>query len=156
MVFRRRRRIFVDSRVQGALATRVVIYWVHCLVSVSFMLTIWVIFTGQPQSSSDLMRQVWSRGGPALLASLLLVPLVIFDCIRVSNRFVGPLIRLRKAMRQAADGQAVSPIDFRKDDFWQELATDFNRLCEQLGRVAAEPTSSDEDETEFAEPAEMV
>jgi hypothetical protein len=145
--------------VQGALALRVAIYWVHCLVTVSFMLTIWVIFTGRPQSSTDLLLQVWGRGGPALLASLLLLPLVLFDCLRVSNRFVGPLLRLRRAMREAADGRPVSAINFREDDYWQELADDFNRLCEQLekvGVVERSQNAEENDEADTAQPAGMI
>ena len=60
--------------------------------------------------------------GPVVIVSLLLLPLVIFDMIRFSNRFVGPLLRLRRSMRQLARGQRVEPLKFRSNDLWQDLA----------------------------------
>ena len=36
-----------------------------------------------------------------------------------------------------AEGQEVTPLEFRKGDFWDELAVDFNRVAE---RVQSTPT----------------
>jgi methyl-accepting chemotaxis protein len=132
---RRRRKMFVDSSVQGALVARVTMYWVHFLVAVAFLTTCWVVYTGNARNSGELAARVWQYCGPPLIASLLLLPLVILDCIRITNRFVGPLIRLRRGMRELAEGQEPQPILFRKHDYWQDLATDFNNVCREVQTI---------------------
>ena len=62
-----------------------------------------------------------------------MVPAFIYDTIKLSNRFVGPILRLKNSVRSVADGKPVSPLKFRGGDFWHELADDFNRLNEKLG-----------------------
>ena len=42
--------------------------------------------------------------------ALALLPLVVVDVLRLSNRFVGPLLRLRRSLRQLARGEYVEPI----------------------------------------------
>lgn len=69
--------------------------------------------------------------GPLVLTSLVLVPLIMFDVVAISNRFVGPLFRMRRSMRALAAGQEVEPIYFREKDFWQDVAQEFNLV---LGR----------------------
>ena len=88
--------------------------------------------------------------GPALMASLLLLPLMIVDVIRFSNRFVGPLVRLRRSMRELARGECVGPIEFRDADFWQEIAEEFNAVRD---RVQTSATAAQADHEEEKEPA---
>ena len=70
--------------------------------------------------------------GPAIVVGVLLLPLAVFDVLRLSNRFVGPFFRLRGAMRQLARGERVDPIFFRRGDFWQEFADEFNAVAARL------------------------
>jgi hypothetical protein len=39
--------------------------------------------------------------------------------------------RLRRALREAAEGNVARPLQFRDDDFWREVADDFNRALGQ-------------------------
>ena len=62
----------------------------------------------------------------------------MLDTIRLSNRFAGPVSRLRNAMRKVADGGSYEPLKFRGNDFWTELADDYNRfMVETERRIAA-------------------
>jgi len=70
-----------------------------------------------------------------LVVSLCLLPLVLVDVVRLSNRFAGPAYRLRRAMRQLAHGEKVQPITFRQGDFWKEFADDFNRIAARLEKA---------------------
>ena len=131
----KRKKLFVDASVQGALVMRAVTYWFYCLVTIAFMMTCWIIFSDRPSSSTELFLRVWGRCGPAFIASVLLLPLVMVDCLRTSNRFVGPLQRIRKALRDVAAEKDVPYIAFRKGDFWCEMADDFNRLNDRVKRL---------------------
>ena len=127
-----RKHIFVDAKVQGALVLRVAMYWVFCLLSLSLMLLCWRIFTGPARLFYTHFADMWYYYGPALVASFLLLPIVLVDIVRVSNRFAGPLVRLRRSMRALARGEEVQPIHFRGRDFWQEFADEFNAIAARL------------------------
>lgn len=91
---------------------------------------------------------MWFHYGPALIASLLLLPLVIADIVRLSNQFVGPLLRLRRSMRQLARGEYVEPIEFRDTDFWQDFADEFNGVVARIQEPAPFPVPDDMDQEE--------
>ena len=127
----KRNRLFVDIDVQVALMWRVALYWGTFAVAVLLMQFCWVAFTARPTSSVDLLQRALGACGPAIIASVLLIPLVLVDCLRVSNRFVGPVFRLRRAVRELSQGISTEPIVLRRDDFWHDLTEDFNRLVEK-------------------------
>jgi len=143
-----RKRFFVDPKVQGLLVARVVLYWIFCLSSIILMLLCWRIVTGPARVFYTHFDDMWFHYGPALIASLLLLPLVVIDVIRFSNRFVGPMLRLKRSMRQLARGDDVEPIEFRDADFWKEFATDFNAIRARIQETAVAPAVKHEETEE--------
>lgn len=148
-----RRKIFVDPNVQGALVMRVILYWVACLTTITLMLLCWRILTGPARFFYTHFDELWFNFGPALVASFVLLPLVIIDIVRLSNRFVGPLVRLRRSMRALARGEAVEPIQFRQGDFWQDFADEFNGVLARMESLSrkSEPSQGHRDESEWPE-----
>jgi len=144
-----RKRLFVDPKVQGALVARVVLYWVLCLITITLMLLCWRIMTGSARLFYTHFGEMWFFYGPAVVASFLLLPLVVIDIIRLSNRFVGPMLRLRRSLRALARGEHVEPLEFRDADFWHEFADEFNAV---LRRVQGENSAPQESVGEQAEP----
>jgi hypothetical protein len=128
----KRRQLFVDPKVQGGLIVRVVMYWVFCLMGITLMLLCWRIVTGPARPFYTHFEAMWFHFGPALIASFVLLPMVIIDVVRYSNRFVGPVLRLKRSMRQLAHGEEVELLEFRNADFWQEVAVDFNAIRNRL------------------------
>jgi hypothetical protein len=145
---RKRKQLFVDPKVQGALILRVVLYWVVCVVTITLMLLCWRIATGAARPFFTHFDDMWFHFGPALVASFVLLPLVIYDIVQMSNRFCGPLFRLRRSVRALARGEHVRPISFRDGDFWPEFALEFNTLLAHIQRdvppVPAEPPAETE------------
>jgi hypothetical protein len=123
-----RKRLFVDPKIQGALIVRVILYWMFCLMTIVMMLICWRVAAGPSQPFWIHLTDLWSYNGPALIASFVLLPLVEIDIVKLSNRFVGPLLRLRKSMRSLARGERVEPLEFRNNDFWREFADEFNAV----------------------------
>jgi hypothetical protein len=145
---RERKQLFVDPKVQGALILRVVLYWVVCVVTITLMLLCWRIVTGPARPFYTHFDDMWFHFGPALVASFLLLPLVVYDIVQMSNRFCGPLFRLRRCMRALARGEHVAPISFRDGDFWPEFAQEFNTLLARFQRgvppTPLEPAAEEE------------
>ena len=144
----RRRKLFVDPKIQGALVLRVVGYWFFFLVTMATVLVSIRLLIGAARLFSwdwDI-ADFWWWYGPAAVASLSLLPLLVVDTIRMSNRFVGPLIRLRREMRHLAAGDAAKTIRFRPGDFWQDFAEEFNAVARRMELLEAQasrtPTSA--------------
>lgn len=141
MAIGKRRQLFVDPKVQGALIVRTVAYWGFCLIAVTMMLLLWRVFSVPGRTFAFHVDWLWFHYAPAAIASLLLLPIIVLDSMRMSNRFAGPLVRLRRAMRRLAEGENVQPINFRDDDFWSECAEDFNRMLARQQCVMQEKSS---------------
>ena len=140
-----RKHLFVDPQVQGALVMRVVMYWCVCAISLTLMLLCWQIVTGPARLFYKHFGDLWLHYGPVLVAAMLLLPLVVIDIIRLTNRFAGPLFRLRRSMRALARGESVEPLEFRDSDFWQDFAGEFNAVLARVqppAPVAAETDAS--------------
>ena len=135
---RQRRRLFVDPKVQGALLIRAVMYWGFSLMAVTIMLLCWRIFTGPARAFWTHFDDMWFQFGSAFVASLLLLPLVIMDAVRISNRFCGPVVRLRSGLRSMGRGEEVGPLHFRETDCWSEMADDFNAVRARIDRLERE------------------
>jgi hypothetical protein len=128
----KRTRLFIDPPVQGRLLCRVVIYWLTGVAVIGALagLQVWLESSGAPMNV--VLNRALLAFGPALIAALILLPLVLFDALRFSNKFAGPIFRLRNAVRRLADGTSYEPIHFRKGDYWFDLAEEFNRLADRL------------------------
>jgi hypothetical protein len=149
----RRRQFFVDPKVQGALVLRVLLYWFVCLITITLMLLCWSVIR-TPRMFYTYLDDLWFQYWPALIASFILLPMVVVDVIKLSNRFAGPLVRLRRAMRALAQGEEVRPIKFRDNDFWQDFADEFNAIAARMQQVA--PPSTPAPQTDSQEEPELV
>jgi sensor histidine kinase YesM len=132
MKSKKRRRLFIDRPVQGGLIRRTVIYWILCMLVVTNMAICWLVVPKNPSSFGEFVAMTYDVIGPVLTTSVFVVPLIIFDCVRMSNRFAGPVYRLHREIKRIADGQEAAPIQLRKGDHWQEIADDFNRMLERI------------------------
>lgn len=128
----KRRQLFVDPAVQTAFVLRAVFYWVTCMVTVVMMLCFTSMLAEPARLFYPNADSLWFRFVPTALTALFMLPMIIFDMLRLSNRLVGPVFRLRRALRQLADGQPVQPIHFRDGDFWRDFADEFNTIAAQL------------------------
>jgi hypothetical protein len=126
----RRRKLLVEPHFQCTLAVRVVSYWCFWMLSLGLLLFCWRVATGPRMPAAAHIRMLFLQLGPPALASFVLVPILVVDTLRLSNRLVGPLVRLKDGMRRLTRGEPVKPIHFRTGDFMDELATEFNKLAE--------------------------
>ncbi len=151
---RYRKQLFVDRKVQGALVIRAVGYWLFCLLTMSLALLLWRLWTGPARLFYLQFDEMWHWYGPAAIASLLVLPLVVIDIVRLSNRFAGPLYRLRREMRKLANGEPVRAIKFRDGDFWMEFADEFNAVAKRLDLLETSGKNEDYKGQEVGENSE--
>jgi hypothetical protein len=146
-----RKRLFVDVKLQGALLVRLLLYWLMCLFTIGVLMHCYRIVCGIAPTADEF--EVFFRS--AVIGTIAFLPLALYDLMRLSNHFAGPILRLRRAMQELARDEYVDPIRFRKGDFWQEVAADFNAVAElvQARRSDQAPDTSRETADETMEPA---
>lgn len=147
----RRSKQFVDAAVQGALVRRLAGHWiVFMVVSTILMLGLRVLSDPfQPiamHCKGFLQDQLFF-----LLLMVCMTPIFLWDTVKLSNRFVGPVLRVHRALSDLNQGKEIQEINFRKGDFWQELADEVNCLLRKQQQVAS---GSAEGGTEMEEPAQ--
>lgn len=128
----KRTKSLVDPEVQGGIMRKVAVHWILFFICNAVALMIWVRLFEQPdadwgQTFGDTMR----RFLPFFIITAALIPAFVLDTLKMSNRFAGPVSRLRRALHDAREGRAVKPLKFRGRDYWQDMATDFNALLER-------------------------
>lgn len=147
-----RRKHFIDAHVQGALVRRIIFHWAVFL-SVAFVVSFLLQAISNPfRPLGEQMRDLWYTHGPFLVVTIFLLPVFIVDTIKISHRFAGPIFNLRRAIREAASGETPRLIKFRNNDFWHELAEDYNALVKRFAPEAASGESAGE-EAKPASPA---
>lgn len=65
-------------------------------------------------------------------ALILLAPLFAYDLLKLSNRFAGPIFRLRRELIRLDKNESKDPISFRETDFWSDLQKPFNAVRDDL------------------------
>jgi len=142
-----RRKVFIDSSVQGALARRIILHWVSFLAVACLTAFVLQVLSNPFRSLSDHLQDLWWNQGPFLLVMLFLLPVFVVDTVKISHRFAGPIFSLRRAMREIAQGKPAHRLKFRTNDFWHELSEDFNAMLVHLGVLEGEEGDDSEHES---------
>jgi|GEM_PF-913410 len=125
----RKQLLLVDLQVQGGLILRVIGYWAAMLITVTTFLITWRMLTGPARPFWTHFDDLWFQYKLPFLGVTLILPLLIYDALRYSNRFAGPVMRFRRAMRELAHGIKPANLQLRGGDFWLELADEFNAVA---------------------------
>ena len=134
----KRRKALVDPEVQGGILRKIAVHWVIFFICNAMALMIWIRLFEQPdadwgQTFGDTLR----RFLPFFIITIALIPAFVWDTLKLTNRFAGPILRLRSALADASEGRAVQPLHFRSSDFWQEIAVNFNKLMDRQTETEA-------------------
>ena len=137
----KRHKLMVNPKLQWMLLLRVIVYWLACMATIEFFGLAWLIATepAQPTFAAYFINYDWRAvGGRLLLATLLLVP-IVWDMLIFSNRFAGPIFRMRRILHGVAQGNAVEQIQLRRGDYWQGFVDDLNAALQRLATQQISP-----------------
>jgi hypothetical protein len=127
-----RTRLYVDREVQGSLLKRILCHWVAFVLSLIVLLVALQYFEN-PLSSFDEQVEVFlSRHAITFVVLFVLLPLFIYDALKLTHRFAGPMVRVRRMLGQLAVGEPTDPLHFREGDFWNDVANNFNAIRARL------------------------
>lgn len=132
----RRKKQYVNARVQGRIIGRMAAYWI--LYHFVLWHGLFVYRYAQHRLSSagggtampfrEMYGEFWTDYSPLLFCAALILPLFMIDFVRMTHRIVGPLVRVRHALHQLMDGQRVNSVEFRKGDLLTEFESEFNEF----------------------------
>ncbi len=126
----KRGKVYVDSLVQGALARRIVAHWCSFFALSLISLGALELFLGDPTLTlQGHLAVLWSKYAFFVILMVAILPTFVYDSMKLSNRFVGPILRLRESIGALAKGEKVGELKFRDNDFWRELSDDFNAVA---------------------------
>lgn len=129
---KKRTKNYIDPTVQKSLVRRLIFHWL-AFFAISFFVAFCLQFFNDPfRSFPEHFSQLWWNHGFVFLVMFLLLPVFAYDAIRVSNRFAGPVSRLRKTIQELSEGKESKPLEFRENDFWKNLAKEFNGMVDTL------------------------
>ena len=125
--------VYVDRLVQGALARRIVVHWCVFFALSMISLTALELFLGDPELSlTDHLSVLWGKYAFFVILMVSILPTFVYDSMKLSNRFAGPVMRLRESIHDLAQGESVEELKFRDNDFWRELSDDFNAVAKRV------------------------
>ena len=125
----KRRRALVDPEVQGDVLRKIAIHWVVFFICNACALTIWIRLFEQPDADwGQTFGDTIKRFLPFFIITMALIPAFVWDTLKLTNRFAGPILRLRSTLADASRGLKVAPLHFRTNDYWQEIAQNFNAV----------------------------
>lgn len=130
-----RQQVWVDKGVQGILVGRVILYWTCALLYVGIGSACFQ-YNQNPEwtlakHSQVLFGQIW----PWLPTAIILLPLAMYDVVRLSSLFAGPIYRLRKHFAALRQDIACAPLIFREEDHWRDLAAPINDMQAEILRL---------------------
>ena len=134
-----RKQNWCDSSVQGALLRRVFCHWLIFFVVASLSVVMLQTLLGDP--AVPLKERLMNEAGEFVFMAIVLLslfPAFMLDTIRFSNRFVGPVGRLRRYMNQLGRDGNTEHCNFRDNDFWSEAAAEFNTVADRVAAQQAE------------------
>lgn len=113
--------LIIERQIQTMLAKRVGLYWVACC-SYFAMVMYFSQWLSNPEISAwehfvDFAVDA-SHWAPALL---LLTPLIIYDMLRTSQRFLAPVIQVRDQLQRMVGGQRGEQLEIPEEGFLRDL-----------------------------------
>jgi hypothetical protein len=133
--------------VQTRLTFRLGVYWLLAQVCVWNVVFIWRVLQEAPGNPVEQYGRFLADYTPALVGTLLLLPVLAWDALRFAHRVFGPVYRVRRTLQALAAGEPVRPVRLREDDFLGEVRDDVNHMLEALqrrGLPVLQPTGPDE------------
>ena len=128
-----RRRMWVVNpalqyRFTGILLAAITVMWAGAIASV--YLAIWITLrTFDAPSNPSAVTQLGLVGIIVTTELLLIAPIVVWVGIRWTHRVAGPLVRIKWALEQMAQGRFDLHLTLRKGDALVDVADAINRLA---------------------------
>lgn len=133
MSFNRRKKLLVDPQVQWPLLGRIAFHWGAAVVASLAFLSVMQVFSSTEQMTvSEHAAKMWDSYGVLIVVLGTLSPVFLYDTLKLSHRFAGPMVSFRRSLKDLSEGKEIEPMKFRKGDHWVEMAEHLNKIASEL------------------------
>ena len=133
-----RKKLWINQEVQGAIICRTVLHWFFYMTAIIFAVVIYRSWIDPDEMAIRFVYDSFEYFAPAVLASVLLLPCVVYDTLKETHRVAGPIHRLKAEMTELASGGPSRNLKFRDGDHWSDIADTFNFLSESHEQLRTE------------------
>ncbi len=143
-----RHALYVCPKFQGRVLLQVSFYWLayHFLLW-NLLFIVRYVEVQSEAGGQGLQRPLidlyaeFARGHMLIVwCALGVLPLVLWDVLKLTHRIAGPLSRFRATLQALTAGRHVPFVRIRKDDLLHEFEQDFNAYLAQLEARTQPPT----------------
>ena len=137
-----RRQWFIDPSVQKDLMMRFVYYWASAMLFLTLPIAIIRSVASPEQSFVQHLLNAFATHWPILVSLSLMLPLAARDMLKFSNRFAGPIYRLRRELNRFSETEEIGEVEFRQGDKWRDVADGINELVRYVHKLEQELVDS--------------
>jgi len=130
-----RNKLYVSQAIQGRMLRNVALYWLV------YHLIFWHLLFIVGGLGSDISLPFGVRYMNFFTDHFLLIicgaailPMVLWDMLKLTHRTVGPFVRFERAMKEMAQGKQITKVTLRKKDHVTEFLGVFNEFVEYHNR----------------------
>ncbi|XZE55440.1 hypothetical protein SH139x_001451 [Planctomycetaceae bacterium SH139] len=141
--------LVIEPKIQWTLAIRTIIHWVACVTYFAVVLFFTQMLYDPEQSFWEHVRAYTFDALHWLPAILLLLPLVVYDTLRVSQRIVTPVLQVQAGLAELVQDQKSAQLEIAEENYFPELLSHFNQVRGMVGNAQPEELSDEEAEMEL-------
>jgi hypothetical protein len=127
-----RRQLLIDRAVQTPVLQRTALYSVCGALYFMVIMFFGVSADAPDQAWYVTLLQCFDEAVYWAPGIMLLAPVIVYDILTLTNRFVGPVFRLRREMQRLVNQEECFELNFREGDYWTEMADLFNQVREEV------------------------
>ena len=133
-----REQLLIERDVQLSLILRALLYGTACM---TYFTVVQYFAQANNRPAAPALETILSLTDEAIYwvpGFFMLGPLMIYDMLRITNRVAGPIFVLRRELTGLNKGESGRPLRFRNDDYWDSLASEFNKVRDELLNLRSE------------------
>ncbi len=137
MAKRFRLKKLINWTVQGPIVTRLIIHFLSYNIATLFLLllvygikTSLAAIAETPVSAEPLT--FWQQAAPVVICMCVMMPFMIWDLIKLTNRIAGPLFRFESILKEFAKSGVLRKAALREGDLLTDYQKQFNEFVESL------------------------
>lgn len=137
MVKRARLKKLINWTIQGPIVTRLLVHFLSYNVATVFLLLVVYGIRGslaavsdQPQASSP--ATFWQQAAPVVICMFVMMPFMIWDLMKLTNRIAGPLYRFESLLKEYGKTGTLPVVVLRNDDLLTDYQRQFNEFVHAL------------------------
>ena len=150
---RGRKKVYVDPKFQGELLKKISIYWVFYHLFLWHIMLVVEYWRYDATVSADITKavpfvvffqQFFEQYQTIIWASLIALPIFLYDLTKLSHRVVGPIVRFTQAMKEMCAREELGDVSLRDGDYLQEYLEVFNNYVPLHNKHVAKPKGNSE------------